>query len=57
VADVTGDHFVKYESVIDGIEIRHVAKSRYGFAKGAVMAAEWLIGKKGIYTMEDILNL
>jgi 4-hydroxy-tetrahydrodipicolinate reductase len=57
VADVTGDHFVKYESVIDGIEIRHVAKSRYGFAKGAVMAAEWLIGKKGVYTMEDILNL
>jgi 4-hydroxy-tetrahydrodipicolinate reductase len=34
-----------------------VAKSRYGFAKGAVMAAEWLIGKKGVYTMEDILNL
>jgi 4-hydroxy-tetrahydrodipicolinate reductase len=57
VADVTGDHFVKYESVIDGIEIRHVAKSRYGFAKGAVLAAEWLMGKKGIYTMEDILNL
>jgi 4-hydroxy-tetrahydrodipicolinate reductase len=57
VADVTGDHFVKYESMIDGIEIRHVAKSRYGFAKGAVMAAEWLIGKKGIYTMEDILKL
>jgi 4-hydroxy-tetrahydrodipicolinate reductase len=57
VADVTGDHFVKYESVIDGIEIRHVAKSRYGFAKGALLAAEWLMGKKGIYTMEDILNL
>ncbi|MES2691313.1 MAG: 4-hydroxy-tetrahydrodipicolinate reductase [Bacteroidota bacterium] len=57
VGDVTGDHFVKYESVIDGIEIRHVAKSRYGFAKGAVLAAEWIIGKKGIYTMEDILKL
>ncbi len=57
IADVTGDHFVKYESVIDGIEIRHMAKSRYGFAKGAVMAAEWIIGKKGIYSMEDILKL
>jgi 4-hydroxy-tetrahydrodipicolinate reductase len=57
IADVTGDHFVKYESVIDGIEIRHMAKSRYGFAKGAIMAAEWIIGKKGIYTMEDILAL
>ncbi|TAE85146.1 MAG: 4-hydroxy-tetrahydrodipicolinate reductase [Bacteroidetes bacterium] len=57
IADVTGDHFVKYESVIDGIEIRHVAKSRYGFAKGAIMAAEWIIGKKGIYSMEDILKL
>ncbi len=57
IADVTGDHFVKYESVIDGIEIRHVAKSRYGFAKGAVLAAEWLVGKKGIYTMQDILSI
>lgn len=57
VADVTGDHIVRYESMIDGIEITHKAKSRYGFAKGAVMAAEWLVGKKGIYTMEDILNL
>lgn len=57
IGEVTGDHLVRYESVIDGIEIRHVAKSRYGFAKGAVMAAEWIIGKKGIYTMEDILKL
>ncbi|MCF8254462.1 MAG: 4-hydroxy-tetrahydrodipicolinate reductase [Bacteroidia bacterium] len=55
--DVTGLHKVKYESVIDSIEIIHDAKSRYGFAKGAVMAAEWIIGKKGIYTMDDILNL
>lgn len=57
IGEVTGDHLVKYESVIDGIEIRHFAKSRYGFAKGAVLAAEWVIGKKGIYTMEDILKL
>jgi 4-hydroxy-tetrahydrodipicolinate reductase len=57
VGDVTGDHTVKYESMIDEIEITHKAKSRYGFAKGAVLAAEWIIGKKGIYTMDDILQL
>jgi 4-hydroxy-tetrahydrodipicolinate reductase len=55
--DVTGLHKVKYESMIDSIEITHDAKSRYGFAKGALLAAEWIIGKKGIYTMDDILNL
>lgn len=57
VADVTGDHSVFYESMIDEIEITHRAKSRYGFAKGAILAAEWIMGKKGIYTMDDILNL
>jgi 4-hydroxy-tetrahydrodipicolinate reductase len=55
--DVTGLHKVKYESLIDSIEITHDAKSRYGFAKGALLAAEWIVGKKGIYTMDDILNL
>ncbi len=57
VADVPGDHSVKYESLIDEISITHKAKSRYGFAKGAVLAAEWIQGKKGIYTMDDILKL
>jgi 4-hydroxy-tetrahydrodipicolinate reductase len=57
VGDVTGDHTVKYESMIDEIEITHKAKSRYGFAKGAVLAAEWIQGKKGLFTMEDILKL
>lgn len=57
IADVTGDHSVIYKSVIDEIEISHRAKSRYGFAKGAVLAAEWIQGKKGFYTMEDILQL
>lgn len=57
IGDVTGDHTVKYESVIDEISITHKAKSRYGFAKGALLAAEWIQGKKGIYTMEDILKL
>lgn len=54
--DVMGDHTVRYENVIDIIEIKHSAKSRYGFAKGALMAAEWIVGKKGIYTLDDILN-
>lgn len=57
VGEVTGDHSVKYESVIDEIEISHRAKSRYGFAKGAVLAGEWIQGKKGLFTMEDILKL
>jgi len=57
IGDVTGDHKVVYESIIDEIEIIHKAKSRYGFAKGAMLAAEWIQGKKGLFTMEDILNL
>jgi 4-hydroxy-tetrahydrodipicolinate reductase len=57
VGDVTGDHKVIYESIIDEIQITHKAKSRYGFAKGAILAAEWIQDKKGLYTMEDILNL
>jgi 4-hydroxy-tetrahydrodipicolinate reductase len=57
VGEVTGDHTVKYESMIDEIEITHKAKSRYGFAKGAVLASEWIQGKKGLFTMEDILKL
>lgn len=54
--DVTGIHTVRYESVIDTIEITHNAKSRYGFARGAMLAAEWVQGKKGIFTMDDILQ-
>jgi 4-hydroxy-tetrahydrodipicolinate reductase len=57
VGDVTGDHTVRYESMIDEIGITHKAKSRYGFAKGAVFASEWIQGKKGLFTMEDILKL
>jgi 4-hydroxy-tetrahydrodipicolinate reductase len=54
--DVFGIHSVFYESNEDIIEIKHEAKSREGFAKGAVFAAEWLIGKTGIYTMQDLLK-
>lgn len=54
--DYPGTHVVRYESDIDSIELTHTAKSRVGFAKGAVLAAEWLVGKKGIYTMSDLLK-
>ncbi len=52
-----GTHSIKYHSVIDDIEIIHTAHSRVGFAGGAVAAAEFLSGKKGIYTMKDVLGL
>jgi 4-hydroxy-tetrahydrodipicolinate reductase len=53
--DVFGIHRVKYESNNDIIEICHTAKSRSGFAQGAVDAANWLIGKQGVFTMRDML--
>ena len=52
-----GTHVVKYQSVIDDIEITHTAHSREGFALGAVLVAEWLADKKGIFTMDDFLKL
>lgn len=56
VENVPGTHSVKYESDIDKIELIHTAKSRVGFAKGAVLAAEWLTDKKGVFTMTDLLK-
>jgi len=52
-----GTHKIKYSSPIDDIEIIHTAHSRKGFAGGAVLAAEFLFGKKGIYSMKDVLGL
>jgi 4-hydroxy-tetrahydrodipicolinate reductase len=52
-----GTHSIRYHSEIDDIEIIHTAHSRKGFAGGAVAAAEFLAGKKGIYTMKDVLGL
>jgi 4-hydroxy-tetrahydrodipicolinate reductase len=54
---VPGTHSIKYSSDIDDIEIIHTAHNRKGFATGAVIAAEWVAGKKGIYTMNDVLNI
>ncbi|RXR18330.1 4-hydroxy-tetrahydrodipicolinate reductase [Flavobacterium amnicola] len=57
IGTVPGTHSVFYDSEVDQIEIKHTAHSREGFALGAVIAAEWLVGKKGIFTMKDVLNL
>jgi len=54
---VPGTHQVSYSSEIDSIEITHTAYSRQGFAQGAVLAAEWIQGKQGIFGMDDMLNL
>ena len=54
--EVPGTHIIKYDSEVDFIEIKHEAKSRKGFALGAVKAAEWLQNKKGVFTMKDFLK-
>ncbi|MFT6845227.1 MAG: 4-hydroxy-tetrahydrodipicolinate reductase [Flavobacteriales bacterium] len=54
--NVPGTHKVSFNSDIDSISLEHVAHSRKGFAGGALIAAEWLLDKKGVYTMTDLLN-
>lgn len=53
---VPGTHIINYDSKIDSIEIKHTAHSREGFASGAVLASEWLFGKKGSFGMDDMLK-
>lgn len=53
---VPGTHIIKYISDVDQIEILHQAHSREGFALGAVVAAEWIAGKKGVFSMQDLLG-
>lgn len=57
IEDVPGTHTILYTSEIDSIEIKHTAHNRKGFAFGAVIAAEWLQHKKGVFTMKDVLNI
>lgn len=57
IENVPGTHTVVYNSAVDAIEIKHTAHNREGFALGAVIAAEWLYGKTGIFTMRDVLGL
>lgn len=57
IEGVPGTHVIHYDSAIDSIEIKHTAHNREGFALGSVVAAEWLVGKTGIFTMKDVLGL
>jgi 4-hydroxy-tetrahydrodipicolinate reductase len=57
IKNVPGTHKINYTSEIDSIEITHTAHNRNGFGLGAVIAAEWIVGKKGIFTMKDVLNI
>lgn len=56
-ADVPGTHTVTYHSPVDSIEIKHTAHNRKGFALGALTAAEWIVGKHGVFTMKDVLHI
>ncbi|RDK87250.1 4-hydroxy-tetrahydrodipicolinate reductase [Marinirhabdus gelatinilytica] len=55
--DVKGTHTVAYVSAIDTISLTHKAHTRDGFAKGAILAAQWLKNKKGVFTMKDVLGI
>ncbi len=55
--NITGTHTVNYDSEIDSISITHQAHNRIGFAQGALIAAEWIIDKKGCFSMSDILKI
>ncbi len=54
---VPGTHTVAYTSAVDTISLKHTAHNREGFALGAVVAAEWILEKKGVFSMKDVLNL
>ncbi|MFD2550471.1 4-hydroxy-tetrahydrodipicolinate reductase [Bizionia sediminis] len=57
IADVSGKHTISYSSPTDSISITHNANNRQGFAQGALVAAEWLYGKTGVFTMKDVLKI
>lgn len=57
INEVPGTHTINYTSSIDTITIKHEAHNRTGFATGSVLAAEWLAGKRGVYTMKDVLGI
>ncbi len=56
VGSVPGTHIVGFDSSVDTIELKHTARNRAGFALGALYAAEWIQGKKGVFTMQDIFK-
>ncbi|MDB2695350.1 4-hydroxy-tetrahydrodipicolinate reductase [Flavobacteriaceae bacterium] len=55
--EVPGSHSITYHSQVDEISLKHEAFSRDGFALGAVIAAEWILNKKGVFSMQDVLNI
>ena len=55
--EVPGTHSIEYKSGVDSISIQHEAHSRQGFALGVVIAAEWIQNKKGVFTMNDVLDI
>lgn len=57
IENVPGTHIVTYQNQIDAVEIKHTAHSREGFALGAVVAAEWILNKKGVFSMADVLGI
>lgn len=57
IENVPGTHEVRFSSAIDELTLIHKAHNRKGFALGAVIAAEWIQNKKGLFTMSDVLNL
>jgi len=57
IPEIPGTHTVNYSSEVDTIEIKHTAHNRMGFALGALVAAEWLVDKTGVFTMKDVLGL
>lgn len=54
--EVPGTHLIRYDSHVDSIEISHTAHNRAGFASGAVISAEWIVGKQGVFSMNDLLS-
>ena len=57
IGKTPGTHTISYDAAVDSIEIIHTAHNREGFALGAIIAAEWIQNKKGVFTMQDVLNL
>lgn len=55
--DVKGTHGIEYASDIDTIQLKHTAHSREGFAKGAILAADWIKNKQGVFSMKDVLGI
>ncbi len=54
--DIPGTHIVGFDAAPDTVELRHTARSREGFARGAIVAAEWIVGRTGIYEFSDVMD-